>query len=63
MISKLPAGHYQNMIDAIRKLAASREAAAQAIRTAAESAQQRRHDAYHKMQRDALLAAKPPQHG
>lgn len=55
MTSKLPAGHYQNLIDAIRKLATAHEAAAQAARLAAETSAQRRNARFSQMKSEQAL--------
>lgn len=58
MTSKLPAGHYQNMITAIRNLATARDRARASIRTATETNEQLRLGKFRKMQSDASLKRK-----
>jgi hypothetical protein len=45
-MSKLPLGHYTNMVDAIKKLAAAHEAAAEARRLASDNNHARKQAAY-----------------
>jgi hypothetical protein len=61
--SPLPAGHYQNMIAAIKKLAVASEAARLMSASAVERHNQKRLDALRKMESDRKLTQPQVPHG
>lgn len=63
MTSKLPAGHYQNMIDAIRAMVAAREEQARILKAATENNLQRRRDQAAQFKAEQDLKTSSSRHG